>query len=193
MEKLKPADLLSLEAYARERQAFRRRVIEHKRRRQVYLGPNAVLHFEDRLTMHYQVQEMLRVERIFEPEGIQDELDAYNPLIPDGGNWKATLMIEFPDEAERRERLTALRGIEQATYVQIAGFDKVFPIANEDLERDDGHKTSSVHFMRFELTPWMIAAVKSGTALAVGADHPYYTHRTEVPERVREALITDLA
>ncbi|MGE0080090.1 MAG: DUF3501 family protein [Thiohalomonadaceae bacterium] len=192
MEKLTPADLLTLEAYARERHAFRRRVIAHKRLRQVNLGPHALLHFEDRLTMQYQIQEMLRVERIFEPQAVQDELDAYNPLIPDGRNWKATLMLEFPDPEERSARLAALRGIERATYVQIKGHDKVFPVANEDLERDNGEKTSSVHFMRFELTPEMIAAVKDGARLAVGTDHPHYTHRADVPDAVRQALIIDL-
>ncbi len=193
MKKLTRQDLLSLEQYAQERPAIRERVIAHKRRRQVPVGPNLTLHFEDRLTMQYQIQEMLRVERLFEPAAIEEELAAYNPLIPDGRNWKATMMLEYPDMEERRERLVALRGIEQATYVQIAGFEPVFPVANEDLERDNGHKTSSVHFMRFELTPAMVEAVKGGTALAVGVEHAEYRHRVDpVAEQVRLAIAADL-
>lgn len=193
MEKLTPQDLYSLERYAQVRAAFRERVITHKRRRQVPVGPNLTLHFEDRLTMQYQVQEMLRVERIFEPDAIEEELAAYNPLIPDGRNWKATLMIEYPEVEERRERLAALRGIEQATYVQVAGFEPVFPIANEDLQRDNGTKTSSVHFMRFELTPDMVRAVKGGRTLAVGVEHAQYRHRVDpVADQIRMAIAADL-
>ncbi len=193
MEKLTPQDLYSLERYAQVRPAFRERVIAHKRRRQVPVGPNLTLHFEDRLTMQYQIQEMLRVERLFEPDAIEEELAAYNPLIPDGLNWKATMMIEYPDVAERRERLAVLRGIEQATYVQVAGFEPVFPIANEDLQRDNGTKTSSVHFMRFELTPDMVRAVKGGRTLAVGVEHAQYRHRVDpVADQIRMAIAADL-
>jgi hypothetical protein len=192
MKKLSRGELYSLENYAGVRPEFRRRVMEHKKRRQVAVGPNATLHFEDRLTMQYQIQEMLRVERVFEAAGIEEELAAYNPLIPDGRNWKATLMIEYPEVEERRERLAMLRGVEEMTYVQVTGFHKVFPFANEDLARDNGQKTSSVHFMRFELTPDMIRAVKAGAAVAMGIEHPHYHHRADVLPQVREALARDL-
>src|SRR5690606_10806561 len=155
MQKLTRNDLFSLEDYAARRPEFRRQVMAHKQNRQLPLGPNVTLHFEDRLTMHYQVQEMLRAERIFEAAGIQEELDAYNPLIPDGRNWKATFMIEFPELEERRAALTQLVGIEDQTWVHVAGHDKVFAIADEDLERDSADKTSAVHFLRFELTDAM--------------------------------------
>ena len=193
MDKLTPTDLMSLELYARERPAFRARVLEHKRHRKLAVGPNVTWSFEDRLTMQYQVQEMLRAERIFEPEGIRDELDAYNPLIPDGSNWKATLLIEFPDVAERQRQLAILIGLEDRCWVQIAGHDRVYAIADEDLERENAEKTSSVHFLRFELTPPMIAALKSGGALAAGVDHDHYRHSVDpVPEPIRAALVTDL-
>ncbi len=186
-------DLYSLEEYARIRPDFRARVMEHKKNRQVALGPHATLYFEDRLTMQYQVQEMLRIERIFEPEGIRDELDAYNPLIPDGGNWKATFMIEYPDPEERRAALARLIGIEKRVWVQVADFEQVFPIANEDLERETEEKTSSVHFLRFELPPEMRQALKGGAALAVGVDHPQYSYEVRnVPAAVRESLVADL-
>ncbi|HHO69252.1 MAG TPA: DUF3501 family protein, partial [Gammaproteobacteria bacterium] len=151
MQKLQRSDLFSLEKYAEVRDDFRQKVIAHKKNRRVPLGPMAALYFEDRLTMQYQVQEMLRIERIFEAAGIQEELDAYNPLIPDGSNWKATFMVEIADEAERRRRLAELIGIEDKVWVRVEGFDPVFAIADEDLERDTEDKTSSVHFMRFEL------------------------------------------
>ena len=158
MNKLTRGDLLSLETYAEVRPEFRARVMAHKRNRQMPIGPNATLYFEDALTMHYQVQEMLRAERIFEAAGIQEELDAYNPLIPDGSNWKATFMMEYPDEAERREKLAQLLGIEKHIWVQVADFARVTPIADEDLERETADKTSSVHFLRIELTPEMAQA-----------------------------------
>ena len=193
MEALAREDLYSLEEYARLRPDFRRQVMEHKKNRVVPVGPNVTLYFEDRLTMQYQIQEMLRVERIFEPEGIDEELDAYNPLIPEGSNWKATLMIEYPEVAERRQWLARLLGIEQRTYVQIAGFEPVFPIANEDLERSTAEKTSSVHFLRFELSAPMAAALKAGAALAIGVEHEHYRHRVEpVAEAVRASLAADL-
>ncbi|HEY7887542.1 MAG TPA: DUF3501 family protein [Steroidobacteraceae bacterium] len=193
MDKLTPADLMSLEIYARERSAFRARVLEHKRDRKLAVGPNVTWSFEDRLTMQYQVQEMLRAERIFEPEGIREELDSYNPLIPDGSNWKATLLIEFPDVTERQRQLALLIGLEDRCWVQVRGHDRVYAIADEDLERENAEKTSAVHFLRFELTALMIAALKSGTALAAGIDHDSYRHSMDpVPEPVRAALAADL-
>lgn len=193
MEKLTRADLLSLEQYAVQRKVFRAQVIAHKAPRKVPIGPNATLYFEDRLTMQYQIQEMLRIERIFEPEGIQDELDAYNPLIPDGTNWKATFMVEFPDIDERKRELARLIGIEKRVWVQVGDMPKVYPIANEDLERETTEKTSSVHFLRFELTPDMIVAARDRATLRMGIDHPNYTYSVEVPEATRAALAADLA
>lgn len=186
-------DLFSLEKYAQVRGEFRARVMAHKKDRQVQIGAHATLYFEDRLTMHYQIQEMLRVERIFESQGIQDELDAYNPLIPDGSNWKATFMIEYEDVDERRQALARLKGIEDLLWVQVAGFEKVFAIADEDMEREDETKTSSVHFVRFELTPAMASAVKSGSGVSMGTDHPNYAHQVEVQSATRDSLVTDLA
>jgi hypothetical protein len=194
MNKLAPADLMSLEQYARERPAFRTRVLAHKGERQLAVGPNVTWCFEDRLTVQYQVQEMLRTERIFEPEGIADELSAYNPLIPDGSNWKATLLIEFPDPAERMRALAQLKEIEDRCWVRVAGHEKVFAVADEDLERENEEKTSAVHFLRFELTGAMIASLKTGAALALGIDHERYVHEVPaVPAAVRAALICDLA
>jgi hypothetical protein len=185
--------LFSLEQYARVRPEFRARVIAHKKIRVVPVGPHATLHFEDKLTMQYQVQEMLRLERMFEPEAIQEELDVYNPLIPDGSNWKATFMIEFPDEAERKLQLARLIGIEKALWVQVADFARVTPIANEDLDRETADKTASVHFLRFELTPAMCAAVKAGAAIRVGIDHPHYQAETALTPATRDSLAGDLA
>jgi hypothetical protein len=186
--------LMSLEAYARERAAFRARVIEHKRNRSVHLGEHVTLLFEDELTIRYQVQEMLRIERIFEEAGIQHELDAYNPLVPDGGNWKATMLIEYPDADERRRMLAKLKGIERRVWVQVAGNEKVFAIADEDLERENEEKTSSVHFLRFELAEPMRAALKRGAALCVGVDHPAYRFTQDpVAPAVRDALAKDLS
>jgi hypothetical protein len=191
--KLAATDLMTLERYARERAAFRLRVLEHKRARQLQVGPNTTWSFEDRLTVQYQVQEMLRVERIFEPEGIAAELASYNPLIPDGHNWKATLLIEFADPGERRAALATLRGIEARCWVQIAGHARVAAIADEDLPRENEEKTSAVHFLRFELDAAMIRALRAGAALALGVDHPHYRHSLEpVPEAVRAALLADL-
>lgn len=192
MSKLTHSDLYSLEEYARLRPAFRARVIEHKKNRRLAIGEHAALYFEDALTMQYQVQEMLRIERIFEADGIQDELDVYNPLIPDGMNWKATFMLEYPNEAERREALARLIGIEKTLYLQVEGLPRVTPIANEDLDRETGEKTASVHFVRFELGPAMSAAVKQGAAIRAGIDHPAYAEEVEVPAAVREALAGDL-
>ena len=192
--KLRPDDLFSLEQYARQRAEFRPKVIAHKRARNVQCGPNAMVCFEDRLTVQYQVQEMLRIERIFESEGIADELAAYNPLIPDGTNWKATLLVEFPDADERRVALASLKGVEDRCWVQVAGHERVFAIADEDLERENDEKTSSVHFLRFELSPAMVAAAKGGAAVSVGIDHDYYRHAVEpLSTESRDALVRDLA
>lgn len=184
--------LYSLEQYARIRPEFRARVMEHKKQRRVVIGPHAALYFEDALTMQYQVQEMLRLERIFEADGIRDELDVYNPLIPDGSNWKATFMLEYEDEMERRVALARLIGIEKAVWVMVEGFGKVHPIANEDLERETDDKTASVHFLRFELTPQMVAAVKQGAIVRAGIDHPAYREEAELPQQVRDSLAGDL-
>lgn len=185
-------DLMSLEHYARVRGDFRARVIAHKKDRIVALGAHATLHFEDALTMQYQVQEMLRLERIFEPELIQEELDVYNPLIPDGSNWKATFMIEYPDEAERRQRLAELRGIERTVWMQVADFSRVFAIANEDLDRESAEKTAAVHFLRFELTPAMAAAARQGAGLRAGIAHPGYTAEVVLAPAARASLAGDL-
>ncbi len=192
MDKLTRTDLMSLEQYAAARKNFRAQVIAHKAQRKVHIGPNASLYFEDRLTMQYQIQEMLRIERIFEAQGIQDELDAYNPLIPDGTNWKATFMVEFPDVDERRVKLSQLKGIERQTWVQIQGFDKVYAIANEDMERENDEKTAAVHFLRFELTPDMLVAARDGTELKMGIDHPAYTYAVDVPLAIRDSLAADV-
>ncbi|MFM7067573.1 MAG: DUF3501 family protein [Gammaproteobacteria bacterium] len=190
---LKPDDLMTLERYARERKAFRDRVIAHKKLRNVAVGPHLTWLFEDRLTIQYQVQEILRTERIFEPEGIVDELEAYNPLIPDGTNFKVTLLIEFPDPVIRAAELKRLKGIEDRCYVRVAGFAPVYAIADEDLERENEEKTSSVHFLRFEIPAEARAAVRDGAALAFGTDHPVYTHEVTVGEERRAALAVDLA
>ena len=191
--KLTRDDLMSLEVYSGERGDFRSKVLAHKRNRRVALGTNAALYFEDRLTMQYQVQEMLRIERIFEAAGIQEELDAYNPLIPDGSNWKATFMVEFPEEEERRAMLKQLLGIEDRVYAQVAGFERVFAIADEDLERADDEKTSAVHFLRFELPGEHVAGLKEGAALNAGIDHPNYTVEiAPVADNIRHSLLSDL-
>ena len=185
--------LLTLESYARQRAVFRSRVIAHKKDRTLHLGEHLTLIFEDELTIRYQIQEMLRIERTFEEAGIQDELDAYNPLVPDGSNWKATMMIEFPVEAERRLWLTRLIGIEQHVWVRVAGCEPIFAIADEDLERDNGEKTSAVHFLRFELPPPAIRALLAGAALAIGVDPPDLTVVVEpVPDAIRQSLCGDL-
>ncbi|WP_181880969.1 DUF3501 family protein [Crenobacter cavernae] len=194
MTALTHQDLFSLEEYARARPTFRARVMEHKARRRLALGEHATLYFEDALTMQYQVQEMLRLERIFEPGLIQDELDVYNPLIPSGRNWKATFMIEYDDVDERRAALAKLIGVEKAVWLQVEGFERVTPIANEDLSRETPDKTAAVHFLRFELTPEMAAAAKDGAELAAGIDHPEYrVEVSPVPDAVRSSLVADLA
>lgn len=185
--------LMTLEAYARMRQEFRAKVMEHKKTRKMHLGEHVTLIFEDEFTIRYQIQEMLRVERIFEEEGIQDELQAYNPLIPDGSNWKATMLIEYPDVEQRKNMLARLKGIERKVWVKIAGHVPVYAIADEDLERDDGEKTAAVHFLRFELTPQMAQALKNGAGLAMGIDHAAYQVVVEsVDPAVRGSLLKDL-
>ena len=193
MPQIAPESLLSLEAYARERGAYRARVIAHKRLRTVHAGEHVTLIFEDEQTVRYQVQEMLRIERIFEADGIRGELEAYNPLIPDGRNWKATMLIEYPEPEERRRRLAELKGIEDRTWVQVEGQARVFAIADEDLERENEEKTSAVHFVRFELDEAMCAALKRGAGLQVGVDHPNYRASAAVASEVRASLAEDLA
>jgi hypothetical protein len=193
MSQLTRADLWSLEEYAERRPDFRARVMRHKRCRQLELGDHARLYFEDALTIKYQIQEMLRIERVFEPAGIQEELDAYNPLIPDGDNWKATLMLEYDDPGERAERLRELVGIENRVWLKVGDCDLVYPIADEDLDRSDDHKTSSVHFLRFQLTPEMILAASSGELIQAGIDHPAYPlEGFVINEAVRRSLVGDL-
>ena len=193
MQKLTRDDLYSLEKYAAIRKDFRAEVMAHKKPRRIAIGAHANLYFEDRMTMQYQIQEMLRIERIFEAESIQEELDAYNPLIPDGSNWKATFMLEYPDEGERRAQLAKLIGIERHVWAQVADFARVTPVADEDLERETDEKTSSVHFLRFELTPEMAEAVKQGAPISIGIDHPAYTHAIEpLPRNIRDSLAEDL-
>ena len=190
MDELPDRPVIDLEAARAE---FRKKVLAHKKNRTIGVGPNVTLVFEDELTMRYQIQEMLRAERIFESDGIQDELDAYNPLVPDGSNWKATMMIEFPDVNERRRMLERLIGIEDRVWVRVEGSEPVYAIADEDLERENERKTSSVHFLRFELTPDMIARLRAGAALSLGIDHPQYQHTVaEVDDAMRAALLADL-
>lgn len=194
MKKLTHEDLMSLEQYARNRNAFREKVMAHKKNRRVQIGEHAALYFEDALTMQYQVQEMLRIEKIFEPEGIQEELDVYNALIPDSNNWKATFMIEYNDVEERKQALAKMRGIDKKIWVRIGDCDPVNPIANEDLDRETDDKTSAVHFMRFELTPDMVKKAKAGAKIAMGIDHSAYQHSLDpIPENIRQSLVNDLA
>ena len=185
-------DLFSLEKYSAIKTEFRARIMEHKKHRRVPVGEHATLYFEDKLTMQYQVQEMLRLERIFEADAIQEELDVYTPLIPDGHNWKATFMVEYDDIAERKKALARLTGIEDTVWVQVGQLAKVFAIANEDLDRSEPDKTSAVHFMRFELTPEMVAATKQGATIKAGIDHAAYTMETELAEDKRKSLVNDL-
>ena len=194
MQKLTRNDLYSLEQYAEIRNDFRAKVIAHKKDRRVPLGSIAALYFEDRLTMQYQIQEMLRIERIFEIAGIEEELTAYNPLIPDGNNLKATFMIEVTDENERREALATLLDIENQVWMRVEGFDPVFAIADEDMERDTEEKTSAVHFMRFEFNQEMVAAARQGAAMGAGISHERYTQQLEpLPENMRAALSADFS
>jgi hypothetical protein len=191
--RIRRESLLTLEAYGRERADFRARVMEHKKHRTVRLGDSVTLIFEDELTIRYQIQEMLRVERIFEEQGIQDEIDTYNPLVPDGRNFKATMMLEYAEPEERQRWLAKLIGIEDRVWIQVRGFERAEAIADEDLERENEQKTSAVHFLRFELTEAMAQALKSGVGLSMGIDHPQYRTILDVPTVVRDALIKDLA
>jgi hypothetical protein len=193
MKPIHPTELYSLEQYHAVRPEFRERVLRHKKHRQVALGPNATLYFEDRLTIQYQVQEMLRIERIFEPEAIAEELESYNPLIPSGRNLKATFMIEFPEVEERRAALHRLRGIESSLVARVGDLPSVDAIADEDLERTDDEKTSAVHFVRFEFSDDMIASLRSGSALTFGSELASYAYETTVPESVRQSLLQDFA
>jgi hypothetical protein len=193
MHKISRDSLMTLEAYAKARKDFRSRVLAHKKPRTVHVGDHVTLVFEDELTIRYQVQEMLRVERIFEEAGIQDELDAYNPLIPDGRNFKATMLIEYEDVNERRGALALLRGVEDRAWVRVEGCAPVYAIADEDLERETDEKTSSVHFLRFELTPEMVESLRYGVGLAAGIDHPHYTAAVDpLPAETRASLVADL-
>ncbi len=194
MQKLTRRDLMSLEQYDSERARLRGEVIAHKQLRNLQVGPNMTWCFEDRTTIRYQILEMLRAERIFEGEGIQAELDAYNPLIPDGSTWKVTLLLEFPDPAERRAALEKLIGVEDRCWVRVSEMQRVFAIADEDLARENDEKTSAVHFLRFELSPTMVEAMKGNGSLSIGVDHEHYRHsRSPLPAAVRDALCRDLA
>ena len=184
--------LLSLEAYAKQRGQFRARVMEHKKRRTVHVGEHVTLQFEDELLIRYQIQEMLRIERIFEEAGIQGELDAYNPLLPDGGNWKATMFIEYPDVEERQRMLARLKGIEAKTWVQAEGGERVYAIADEDLERENEQKTAAVHFVRFEVPAAMRDKLRRGAKLSIGVDHPEYRAAVEASAAQRSSLVEDL-
>ena len=193
MKKLIKEELYGLEEYSNMRAEYRQKIRAHKLNRIVRIGENVSLHFEDYLTMRYQVQEMLRAEKIFESAGIMEEIETYNPLIPDGRNWKATMMIQFDDVDDRKVALEKMIGIERATWVQVDGFDKVFPIANEDLERETDEKTSSVHFLRFELTAEMAQAAQKGVIIKAGVDHSAYQNEVTLPDNIRESLVSDLA
>ena len=193
MTQLTRDDLWSLEEYATKRSDFRAEVMAHKKNRQLALGEHARLYFEDTTTVRYQIQEMLRIERVFEAEGIEEELSAYNPLIPDGHNWKATFMIEIPDPVQRAVRLGEMIGIEDQVWLQVGDLDRIVPIADEDLDRTTADKTASVHFLRFEVTPEQINALKDGATLYAGIDHPSHPiDRYEVPAAIRESLTADL-
>jgi hypothetical protein len=193
-KKLMRSDLLSLEEYTERRNEIRSEIMAHKKNRQISLGEHLRLYFEDEKTIRYQIQEMLRIEKVFEKTGIQDELDAYNPLIPDGSNWKATMMLEYEDINVRKQKVTELIGIENKVWMQVAGFEKIYPIADEDLEREDGERTSTIHFLRFELTPPMIAAAKRDAAIFAGIDHPrYLAGPIQIETAVRKSLVNDLA
>ena len=194
MPRITRDSLMTLEAYAKARKDFRAKVMAHKKTRAVHLGEHLTLLFEDELTIRYQIQEILRVEKTFEEEAIQDELDAYNPLVPDGLNWKATLLVEYEDVEERKQALARLKGIEDRVWVQVGNAPRVYAIADEDLERENDQKTSAVHFVRFEFTPSMVSELRRGSALSIGVDHPAYTFTLhEVPESTRRALLADLA
>lgn len=186
-------DLMSLEQYADKRPTFRQQVLQHKKSRQVALGPNATLYFEDRQTLLYQIQEILRIEKVFEADGINDELEAYNPMLPSGRNFKATFMIEYTDAVIRAAQLEKMIGIEDLVWMKIEGFDKVWSIADEDLERSNATKTSAVHFMRFEMNDGMADSIKAGASWVIGVQHPVYTYEYQVEGDTRNCLKNDLA
>lgn len=190
--KITPDSLMTLEAYSRWRKAHKADIIAHRRLRSVHLGENLTVQFESELSMRYQIQEMLRIEKIFEEEGIQQEIDAYAPLVPDGANWKATMLIEYPDESERRRELARLIGVEDRMFVEVEGHQRVYAIADEDLERENEEKTSSVHFLRFEFTPAMCAAIKAGAAVKLGCDHTNYPAHTTLGPETLASLASDL-
>ncbi len=193
MSSLQSSDLMGLEEYHKVRDEFRAKILAHKRNRNLAIGPNATLYFEDLLTIQYQVQEMLRIERIFESAAIEEELEAYVPLIPDGSNFKATFMVEFPDPEERHRELARLIGIEDKVYIQVSGYDRVYAIADEDLERANDEKTSAVHFLRFEMNSSMVQSLKDSAEICIGIDHPNYCHSVKtVSIAVRSALLADL-
>lgn len=194
MPKITRESLMTLEAYAKTRNDFRAKVLEHKKSRAVHVGAHVTLLFEDELTIRYQIQEMLRIEKTFEEAGIQDEIDAYDPLVPDGSNFKATMLVEYEDVDERKRALAQLKGVEDRAWVRVEGHERVFAIADEDLERENDEKTSSVHFLRFELSSPMVASLKAGAALAMGVDHPALTASIPaVGDATRAALVRDLA
>ena len=194
MPRITRESLMTLEAYHKARPEFRRKVIAHKKRRTVPLGEHVTLLFEDELTIRYQIQEMLRIEKIFEEDGIRHELESYAPLVPDGRNLKATMLIEYEDVNQRRAALARLKGVERRIWLQVEGSPKVWPIADEDLERENDEKTSAVHFLRWELTEEMAAALKYGVSLSIGVDHPEYAATlSPVPADTRNALAADLA
>ena len=194
MPRITRDSLMTLEAYAKARKDFRAKVMAHKKLRAVHLGEHLTLLFEDELTIRYQIQEILRVEKSFEEQAIQDELDAYNPLVPDGHNWKATLLVEYEDVEERKQALAKLKGIEDRMWVQVGSLPRVYAIADEDLERENAEKTSAVHFVRFELTRSMVSELRRGSALSIGVDHPAYTFTLhELPEPTRRALLDDVS
>ncbi len=193
MNKLSHNDLYSLEQYDQQRPDFRGKIMDHKKNRRLAVGPNTTLYFEDRLTMQYQVQEMLRAEKIFTAKEIQEELDTYNPLIPDGSNWKATFMIEFSDVELRKKELSQMIHIEDKVWIQVQSFDKIWSIADEDIERGTDEKTSSVHFLRFELTSEMKAAVKQGKTILAGIGHDNYSYEVNpIPGNIQASLMSDL-
>ncbi len=193
MKLLTRDDLLSLEEYAQQRDEFRQKVLRHKQNRRIQVGPAAHFYFEDRLTIHYQIQEILRIEKTFEVAGIEDELEAYNPLIPNGSNWKATFMLEYPEVEQRRQMLEKLVDIENYVWASTEGHPKVFAIADEDLDRSTDQKTSAVHFLRFELPAAFIQAVKANATVAIGINHDNYNHTVEkISDSVRLSLLQDL-
>jgi len=194
MSAISAESLLTLEAYSRQRSEIRNRVMAHKKNRVVALGRHLTLIFEDEMTIRYQIQEMLRIEKTFDEQGIRDELDAYNPLIPDGTNLKATMMLEYEDPEERARELTRLIGIERRVYIRVGDLAPCFAIADEDLERENEQKTSSVHFLRFEMTPQAIAQFRGGPPVAIGVDHPLYRARIDaISSAVQESLSRDFA